>query len=250
VTDAIASLGMYPFEHVRASWDLLWERIRVELDDAPARLSWDLDLHDAWHSPDLLLGATCGWPLVTDLPASVRVIGAFDPEVPFASAGTYRSVIVAAKPLSVDEWRARADTVVAVNADDSLSGAISMWDVWGGRPDRVLLTGAHADSLRAVASGAAHLASIDAVTHELMAEAEPTLNGRLHIVGHGPPVPALPLVSAERFAAQLPALRAAIAAAMDDPDLESARRALRIKGFVPLDRSAYEPLLALHPQAS
>ena len=250
MSDAIASLGMYPFDHLRAHWDLLWHHIRRGLDHAPAELAWDLDLTDAWQSPDLLLGATCGWPLLTELPPTVQVVGTFDPDVPFAQHGTYRSVIVASKPLSVAEWRARPDTVVAINGEDSLSGAISMWHAWGGRPEHTVVTGAHLESMRAVADGSAHLASIDAVTYALVADAEPAMASRVHVVGHGPSVPSLPLVTAARHAAQVPALRGAIGSAVREPGVAPSLHALRVRGFVPLDRSAYESLPALLPPAS
>ena len=250
MSDAIASLGMYPFDHLRSDWDRLWHHIRQGLADAPAQLAWDLDLSDAWQSPDLLLGATCGWPLLTELPPSAHVVGTFDPDVPFARNGAYRSVIIAAKPLSVAEWRARPDTVVAINGEDSLSGAISMWHAWGGRPEHTVVTGAHVESMRAVAGGSAHLASIDAVTYAIVADALPAMAANVHVVGHGPAVPSLPLVTASRHAAQVPALRRAIESAVREPGLAATLHALRIRGFVALDRSAYESLPALLPPAN
>ncbi len=243
----IASLGMYPFPHLRGDWDRLWARIARELPDAPSAPAWERDLDEVWRDPALLVGMTCGWPLVTQLRGTVAVVGAFAPAVPWAGDGRYRSVLVASKPLSFAEWRSTPGAVAAVNGTDSLSGWVSLCDAWGGTPERTLVTGAHVESLRAVACGDAHVASIDAVSFELAAEAEPTMVAAVHVVGHGPRVPALPIVTAAAHTADVPRLRSAVAAAVADPLLAATCAALRIGGFVEFDGADYEPLLLLDP---
>jgi ABC-type phosphate/phosphonate transport system substrate-binding protein len=239
---AVASLGMYPLPHVRAHWDRLWTRIAAELPGAPATLAWERPLDELWRDPALLVGVTCGWPLVTQLTGVVAVIGTFDPAVPWAAAGRYRSVLVASKPMSIGEWRRVPGAVVAVNGTDSLSGWVSLCDAWGGAPEQLLVTGAHLESLRTVARGDAQVASIDAVTFELAAEDEPMTVGAVHVIGHGPVVPALPIVTAAANAERVPALRAAIDAAVGDPAVAGTCAALRIRAFVAFDRSDYDPL--------
>jgi ABC-type phosphate/phosphonate transport system substrate-binding protein len=242
----IASLGMYPFAHLRDAYDHLWSAILSRLPGAPESLSHQLDLHDVWQHPELLLGQTCGWPLVTALP-DVVVVGAFDMAVPFARGGRYRSVLIASKPLGIDHWRSSADTRVAINGYDSLSGWVSLCSAWGELPATVLETGAHVDSMRAVAEGRAEVASIDAVSFEFIAESMPAVAGRVNVIGHGPMVPSLPLVMAPANAHRLDEVRSAIAAAVTDPAVAAECRRLRISGFVPFDRSDYLPLLALEP---
>lgn len=238
-----AWLGMYPFQSLVGHWTLLWSAIRQRLGEGPDELSWSGDARACWTAPDLVLGMTCGWPLVTELIDVVDVVGAFDVSVPFAADGRYRSVLVASKPRSLAEWRSVGDVVVAVNGRDSLSGWVSMCHAWGDAPERVMVTGAHVESLRAVVSGAAHVASIDAVTFEHAVAAEPNL-GAVHVVGHGPLVPSLPLVTA---AGRVPVthLRSAIGEALADPSLGPTLAALRVRGFVPLDLSDYRGLSAL-----
>jgi ABC-type phosphate/phosphonate transport system substrate-binding protein len=242
-----ASLAMYPFAHLRDAQNALWDGIRGHLADAPAALDFDTELHTAWHRPDLLLGQTCGWPLVTELDGAVEVIGTFDVTVPFAANGTYRSVLVARKPLALHEWKAMPGVTVARNNPDSLSGWVSLCAAWGGVPERVLETGAHLESMRAVAAGRADIAILDALSFQFIAEQEPFVAGRVHVIGHGPVIPCLPLVMAKTLAARRDEMRAALAAAMADPATAAARARLRISGFVPLDAAAYEPVRSLMP---
>lgn len=246
----IAHLGMYPFGHLASAYDELWAFLADRIDGAPATLDRSIDLATVWRSPELLLGQTCGWPLVDQLADTVEVIGSFDVHAPFAANGRYRSVIVAAKPLSIEEWQARPDTVVAVNGFDSLSGWVSLQWAWGGVPEQTLETGAHVLSMRAVAEGRAHVASIDALSFEFLAEVEPATVGHLHIIGHGPVVPSLPLVMSKELTERRHDVRAALAAAMTAPELRHARERLRISGFVPLELSDFAGLRSLVPQPS
>jgi ABC-type phosphate/phosphonate transport system substrate-binding protein len=243
----IARLGMYPFAHLRDAYDTLWRVVRRHLGDGPDALHPDLDLHESWRRSDLLLGQTCGWPLVTQLLDAVTVVGAFDVCAPFASGGRYRSMLVASKPRSVEEWKADPDTVVAQNGPDSLSGWVSLQWAWGGVPPNVRTTGGHVLSMRAVAAGEAHLASIDALSYEFFVESEPAVAARLHVVGHGPSVGTLPLVMANELADRRDDVRAALAAAVADPDAAEACARLRINGFVPCGPEAYADLPGLLP---
>lgn len=238
----IAVLGMYPFAHLRDSYDQLWQSVASHLVDAPDRLDRAVDLHESWRRDDLLLGQTCGWPLVTSLP-ELAVVGAFDVVAPFAAAGRYRSVLVGVRPQSPAELASTPDSVVAMNSDTSLSGWISLCAALGRRPQRVLTTGSHGESVRAVSEGRAHLASIDALSFEFLMEAERPMVSRLHIVGHGPLVPSLPLVTS--FTHRLDELRQAVAVAVTETTAVCTR--LRIRGFVPFDRSDYESLTELMP---
>lgn len=239
---------MYPFPHLREAQSALWSAVRRHLGDAPDELDAATELHAAWHRPDLLAGQTCGWPLVSELEGIVDVIGTFDVIAPFAAAGHYRSVLVAAKPLGLDEWRRNPDTIVARNNHDSLSGWVSLCNAWGSIPDAVVETGAHLASMRAIAAGRANVACIDGLSYEFITEMEPTTSARLHVIGHGPVIPCLPLVISSQLANRRDEVRAAFAAAVADPALAGPLAQLRIRGFVPLDAEDYEYVRGLWPQ--
>ncbi len=237
----VASLAMYPFIQLRPAYDRLWDAVRSRMSvEAPA-LDWDLDPEMACRRDDLLLGQTCGWPLITALAATVHVVGTFDCDVDGAVDGTYRSVLVSSTDQPLADILSRSDLIVAANSPDSLSGWISLRVAANGaRFDSVEWTGSHAASIEALRSERAHLAAIDAVSWA-------HLDGRgLAVVGHGPRVPCLPLVTSRTSTAALIAeLRRAVTEAVRDPALADTCDTLRIRKFVVRDLADYEGLSEL-----
>jgi ABC-type phosphate/phosphonate transport system substrate-binding protein len=248
----IASLAMYPYLHLRSAYDQLWEGVRSRLSFAAPELDWVLDALSACRRDDLLLGQTCGWPLITELASTVRVVGTFDYDVEGASDGTYCSVLISNQQHeSLAHILRRPGLVVAANSVDSLSGWISLLSVAAThdvRLDRLLekvdqrveWTGSHAASVDAVRRRRAHLASIDAVS---WAHLE---GSGLSIVGHGPRVPCLPLVtSGSSTDVVVGELRAALAATVRDPAMADVCATLKIRDFLVRDLADYEGLHAL-----
>lgn len=246
-----ASLGMYPFEQLRAAYDGLWQAVRAEAQWLPAKLGWDRDLDESWLAPDMVIAQTCGWPLINKLADRVRVVGAFELLVPGAVGHRYRSVLVARAPCAVADL---AGMRAAVNSSNSLSGWVSLvaavhgpGGTWAGG---VSWTGAHRASIAAVAEGRADVASIDAVSWVHFCRLVPELVAGLVEVGSGPLVPSLPLITAASTSdEQLAELRAAIAAGCASPETTIATRELCIGGFAPLGLDDYRSLahLAPHP---
>jgi ABC-type phosphate/phosphonate transport system substrate-binding protein len=254
-----ASLAMYPFAHLREAYQQLWEGVveRIAADRLslpaqllpalllPAQLTWTDDVAGLWASPDMIVAQTCGWPLVTALAGRVRVLGSFAYDVDEAQGAHYRSAIVATRPGGLDDF---AGAAVAVNNPDSLSGWVSLRSAVPAYGP-VVWTGAHRLSLVALHEGRAELAAIDAVSFAHIAYSEPHLVAGLHLVGRGPLVPSLPLIARLDLPdADIDALRSALAAVLDDPQLADARRQLRISGFEPLDFDDYAPIADLDPE--
>ncbi len=230
----IASLAMYPFGTVRPAFEQLWRSVRAHLHDGPTALSWD-DPPAVWQSPDLLVAHSCGWPLVTELAAQVAVVGTLDLDLPDAEGGMYRSALVARA--GDDTWRSGP---AAVNDRASLSGAVSLLAVLGSMP--MLLTGSHLASCAAVADGRASVASIDALSYHFIVAEQPELVDALTVVGHGPEVPCLPLITA--YPDRVRELRAAFSAALADP---APFAALRLRRFLPRTLDDYLPLRRFVP---
>lgn len=239
----IASLAMYPFSQLRSTYDELWDNVRARLSFAAPSLDWDIEPDVACRRVDLVLGQTCGWPLVKHLAETVRVVGTFDCDVPDAVDGTYCSLLVSSVDDLLPNILRRADLRVAANSADSLSGWISLQSVaasHGAAMNEVEWTGSHAASIEALRDGRCHLAAIDAVSWA-------HLRGPgLSVVGSGPRIPCLPLVTAASSTdVVLGELRAALRSAVNDPALATARDALKIRGFVERELADYRPVSAL-----
>ena len=239
-----AALAMYPFPELRAGWDAVYSVVAAGVDGAPRLLDWDLDPHESWLDPAMQLAMTCGWPLVTTLGDRVRVVGAFAYTVDGASSHLYRSVVIARTGETPS-----TSAVAAINSPESLSGNVSLcaaYDVGSNLwPGRIVWTGAHVNSIAAVRSGVAEVASIDAVSWAVLARDHPSTVTGLAVIGHGPAVPCLPfIVSAATSDAQLDAWRVGFARAAATSALAGVRRDLLVGGFVPLDLADYETALA------
>ena len=246
-----AALGMYPFPSLRAAWDDLYAAVADEARchgiDAPAALRWDVDPHDTWLDPELAVGMTCGWPLVTALREQVRMVGTFAYDIPMAGPAPhmYRTVIIARVDVPLTRLSAAR---TAVNSVDSLSGHISLLAAFGHGaewPGEIVFTGAHLESIRAVRSGAADVASIDGMTWAFQQRnAADTLAGLVE-VGHGPFVPCLPvIVGATATDAERDAWRSAFTTVVRDRHVPSALTALMIRDFVAREDGDYDAELA------
>lgn len=258
-----AGLGMYGFPELRAAYEAYWSEVHRRVPWTPPTLTWHDDVHASWRSPELVVGWTCGWPLVARLAPFVQVVGAFEFDVPECEGPTYRSVIVVRRGLRVGSGDPGGTVGVdpawsaAVNSPESLSGWVSLLHAvhgpgapgWG--PDgrgRVAHTGAHVRSLEALLAGEADVASIDAVSWALVRRLRPELADAVEVIGHGPRVPCLPVIaSLETSPQQLASLRSAMADAVEVPALVEAMRTLLIRRFTPLELDDYQPLHDLAP---
>ena len=248
-----ASFAMYPFEPVRADWERLWSAVHERVPWTPASLRWDGAVHEHWFDPECAVAQACGWPVVTTLHGHVAVVGAFSLALGDAEGHRYRSVVLANQPRSLDEI-VTAGSIAAATAPDSLSGWVSLLaaavgpgGVW---PGQVRWTGGHVESLRALRDGHAVVASVDELSLAFVRRHSPDLAAGLHEVGRGPWVPSLPVVvRAGTPARRIEQLRDAIVNALSERELGTVRDELFLDGFVALDDSAYQPLIALAPRA-
>ena len=245
----IVALPMYDADRpaVAAWWEAIAAALRVQgVRGLPAQLEWPDDLPSHWRDPRLLLGQTCGYPLVTGLQAQVRVVGAFRYTAPGCSGIDYRSELVArvGPETSLEDFRGR---VAAINSVDSHSGCNALRGVVaphavGGRFfSGWQVSGAHRRSLALLRGGAADIAAVDCISFAMLRRVEPGCFDGLRIVGSTPGVPGLPLITAGSTPdADLAALRRALAAVCADPALADLRAALFIGGFEVVSAAAWQ----------
>lgn len=250
-----ATLPMYSAAPLRPAWQSLWESIARHLQhsgiDAEGALHWPDDFYAAWRDDDLILGQTCGWPLVSALGDDVIPFARFDFGLSDTPPGDYHSVFVAREgqpveaPIALEPLFEDPKVRIAVNGRDSQSGFRVLGECVSAalalKYDRLIVTGSHAASIDAVAGGSAELAAIDAVTWQYALVHQPAAR-ELDVVTRSRHVPGLPLVTAPRFADKLDTLHGALQSALDElaPDT---RQMLGIKGLITAVRADYNILL-------
>ncbi len=219
-------------------WSEIRDRLRDAGIDAPDALTWPEDLASHWTAPDLLLSHACGMPYRTRLHTCVTLVGASDCGLEGCPPGHYRSLFVAHKDDPRRDIAAFDGAVLAYNSRDSQSG----WSAPLAEAARLGLTlrpevetGAHRQSLVAVASGRADLAAIDAATWRMCARQVPVA-ALLRIVGATAPTPGLPFITA--FPSLKPQLFAAIRDSLADLGPDD-RATLAVKGIVALSAADY-----------
>lgn len=246
----IAALPMYDRPETAAAHDALWALVRDGLRArglaAPDALDRALDYREGWARPDLILGQVCNLPFRAGLRGRVTVIGAADHGLPGDPPGFYHSVIVA----RADDDRPASALAHCFAVNDALSN--SGWDNavhWARaagvtlRP--VVVTGSHEGSVRAVASGEADLAAIDAVSWEGFRRWTPAAR-TLRVLGRTRTSPGMTFITrqGEDPAPYREALAAAIAALPGGP-----AALLGLRGVVVLPPSAYDLPLPPDPAA-
>ncbi|MFP7673574.1 phosphate/phosphite/phosphonate ABC transporter substrate-binding protein [Marivita sp. S0852] len=203
---SVASLPMY----WRAENAHLWQAFWSVFQDCAAKeglTAPDLTPPDAlpaswadhWQDPDLFVSMTCGLPFRTALRNKVQYVGTFD----FAlntQPGHYMSCVIRRScPNGASPVADMSGLRLAYNAPDSQSGwAVTQLAAPFEHPPRfadICETGSHAQSLAAVAQGAADIAYIDAVSWRILQRFDPNA-AKVHLVGHSAVTPGLPLITA------------------------------------------------------
>ena len=238
-----ASLPMYDFPEVRAATDAWWRGVAGHLRhagiaDVPDRLLRRDDLIEQWSDPGLVLSQTCGYLLTHQLIGRARAVATPHYGVPGCAGPRYSSVILAraAHPGRTPGDFHHAVAVFSRSYShagyNSLRGLIA--PLAGGTSffADVICSGSHVDSIAALTSGAADLATIDCILYAFMRRFRPAaLEGTRHL-GFTPAAPAAPYIvpsgsSPDRVSRVRDALRAAVA----DPSLAGARHDLYLTGF-------------------
>ena len=259
----LAALPMYDLAELRSATDALWAAIAARLvqagiEDVPASLSRDADLDAVWTDPALLLAQTCGYPLVTTLRNRVTLVATPRYAAPGCDGAAYRSAIVvrAGDPATrLADLRGRR---CAVNDFGSNSGMnllrAAVAPLADGQPAffaEIVVTGAHAASIEAVAGDAADVAAIDCVTWAQLRHHRPNVTAALRVLAWTAPSPGLPLITSRHTSERTRhALLRALHEVAGDPALHDVRAALLLDGFEPLPLDAYEAVLELERDAA
>lgn len=247
-----AALPMYDWPEVAEATEALWRALRGGLTGAgiaaPALRDRDEDLWAIWRDPGLVLAQTCGLPYAARLRPQVALLGAPSYDLPGVAPGAYRSEIVVRADDAAVDLAALRGRRFAFNGRESQSGWAAFHAAVADPAAffaETLQTGAHRASLRAVASGRADAAAIDAVSWRLALRHEPAA-ADLRVLASTPQTPGLPFITAPRDELSLARMRLVIETeiGMMDPAI---RAALFLTGFVKKRPEDYAPLAAGWP---
>ena len=244
---------MYDWPETSSALDVLWTSASKNLSllgiSAPAELTRASNPFDVWSSSDLLVGQTCGWPYINQLQEKVIPFARFDHGLQDCKPGDYCSVYIG-KHDSYADHLVSADAFsfvekVAVNSPDSQSGFHVFAEITKQRAEmsipgeKRLITGAHRNSLIAVANGQADLAAIDAVAFELAKHHEPEAVSQIVVLGTSRSLPGLPLITSRENSSRSDQLLEAISKAIEETP-QDALDALLIRGVVKARHDDYK----------
>jgi ABC-type phosphate/phosphonate transport system substrate-binding protein len=110
-------------------------------------------------------------------------------------------------------------------------------------------SGGHVKSLQMLQDTEADFASVDPGTFQLLQRHRLSLTAGLHIIGHGPHVPATPMHVSKVRTAEIGALQAAVIEVFSRPELSGARADIGIDGAVAISASDYSLIPGLVARA-
>ncbi|MEM6987614.1 MAG: PhnD/SsuA/transferrin family substrate-binding protein [Pseudomonadota bacterium] len=248
---SLASLPMYDWPEIRAEVDAFYAALRQPLlaagFAAPEQLIRSEDPLPVWRSEALLLSQTCGLPYVRLLRDRVQLVGTPEFGLPGCDAGHYASAVVVHRDNPATDFAALRGTTAVVNGFDSQSGFAALnhlvMRVEGDANffAATAVSGSHRRSAACVAAGDAAVCAIDPVSWQLIQDWDRDTAARLRVLDWSDRVPALPLITAgKRAADELDVLRSVLQQALVDPAVARAASALYIEGLAPLNDSHYD----------
>ncbi|HTV67548.1 MAG TPA: PhnD/SsuA/transferrin family substrate-binding protein [Rhizobiaceae bacterium] len=200
MSDFIAALQMYDWPEIRSDTDAAWasmrDRLRVVGVDAPDALTRDIDMHDVWLGPNLLIAQTCWGPMELGLRDKVQLVGQPSYEgIEGGEGPLYSSAVIMRRSASAPEVRTKTahgaegsfslplnqfrGQRFAFNTKDSMSGMLAITRDLAAMGESLAIfserieTGAHRASIAAVAEGRADVATIDCRSWDLAKRLEP-----------------------------------------------------------------------------
>lgn len=204
---------MYPFPHLRAETERLWESISFQLRargvaapaiPAPNEALTSDRLLDMWASPDLLFGQACGFPYVSELRDRVCLIGTPDFGLIAAKPGWYNSVILVR---ANDPRQTLSDFEGAILAYSEIGSQSGCWAMMYSALREVgerrlfgacLPTGAHVATISAIAKNQADIGAVDALTWRYLHPHLPEA-ATLRVLAVTEPTPGLPYIASNAF---------------------------------------------------
>ncbi len=206
--------------------------------------------HKAYQLPSLLIGHTCGYPYVKRWRKSHKLVCVPEFDIDGCRGGQNSSWFVCNANNPASELADFKGLTAAVNNGNSNSGmnvfryALLNQATDGRFFNKVLMTGGHIASMRAVSTGRADIAAIDPVSYFHCVNSEPDLVRTTRIFGQSTFTMGLPFITPQAATPDSKALDCdTITRALNqclDQLSEQDRQLLRINKFTPVVDSQYQ----------
>jgi ABC-type phosphate/phosphonate transport system substrate-binding protein len=247
---------MYVLPEVQRATAEVWQQLRSflqakgwpgEMDEAP---EFDIPWHDAARESQLLFTHACGYPFVTELrQRGYRYL--LTPSYDFAGCegAEHHSVLIVHRESGIGFISEARGKVAAINGWDSNTGmnllryAVAAFAKNGKFFEHIMVTGAHVNSMKAVANGEAAIAAVDAVTYGYMQRYQPDACSELRVIGFTAPSPALPLLAGPAISENLADDLRNLLLSFADSHAPLLLETLNITGFHDIGEDAYQRVL-------
>lgn len=247
--------GMYAFtDPLRNAWQALFDeflKIYKQEEYVQSTIRFDSEF-SGLRDPDLMIGYTCGYPLMRFLRDDLVPICVPVFDLPGCQGKFYSSHIIVPTESNIQSLSDCKGLVAAINGRDSNSGmnvfrhAIALQE--GSKPffTEVLETGSHHQSVVAISSNQAQVATIDCVSYALIKDQWPDLVKKVRGIGFTEQTCGLPFVvpvaSAELIKPEMmvDALNTSLSNLA-----ESERNRLHLTGFESVNMEDYQNIIEL-----
>ncbi len=240
----LASLPMYDWPEVREATNLWWQGLSRHMGLAVG-LDRSADHFAAWRRDDLVFSQTCGYPFTHEFKGVLDYVSTPHYAADGCEGANYCSMVLAREKRPLQDFRG---AIAAVNSPDSMSGMLALKLVFaplardGEFFAQVVKSGSHVASMRAVREGKADVCAVDAICVAMARRYRPDYLEGLVEIARSPLVPGLPYVAR---AGNIAALRGAVTAAFNDPQLQEPRDQLLLNGNSVLQPQAYDRITEL-----
>jgi ABC-type phosphate/phosphonate transport system substrate-binding protein len=195
---------MYVLPQMQADMRNLWVLLRTRLQLAGyGHLAEEPGFDDPLHGGDVPasigLIQYCGFPYVSQWREHLRPLACLHYDAPHCEGKMHRSVIIVSADNTAKSLEQLRGSRAAINGYDSNTGMNllrhAIAPLAGGEAffSDVTVTGAHVESLRAVAEGRADVAAIDCVTFAYIGDYYPEWVAKVRVLATTADSPALPL---------------------------------------------------------
>jgi ABC-type phosphate/phosphonate transport system substrate-binding protein len=250
--------GMYAFtDELQVAWRELFKLFIEQggFEKTSKELSFETS-EAILRDPGLLIGHTCGYPLMTLLADAVTPICVPSFNLPGCNGKYYSSHFIVNKRSHHKSLADCYQGIAAMNNIDSNSGMNllrrAVAELSHGNPffSEVRDTGSHITSFFEVADGLADVAAIDGVSFQLISDTWPDKAAKVRSIGFSEKTCGLPFVMPKSLLASLD--KQSITAALNKATSELAteyRERLHLLGFEPVTIDDYQGVLELESYA-